>query len=77
MSVGAAPYLVRWKDGHESVFMPSSGTLGATTTASPGRAGASAPARAGTAVSISTGMPHMSDRENKPCGSAEIAGMAT
>lgn len=20
---GAAPYLVRWKDGHESVFMPS------------------------------------------------------
>ena len=24
---GAAPYLVRWKDGHESVFMPSSDTL--------------------------------------------------
>lgn len=24
---GAAPYLVRWKDGHETVFMPSSGTL--------------------------------------------------
>ena len=23
----AAPYLVRWKDGHESVFTPSSGTL--------------------------------------------------
>jgi hypothetical protein len=23
----AAPYLVRWKDGHESVFMPSSDTL--------------------------------------------------
>ena len=21
---GAAPYLVRWKNGHESVFMPSS-----------------------------------------------------
>ncbi len=24
---GAEPYLVRWKDGHESVFMPSSDTL--------------------------------------------------
>jgi hypothetical protein len=24
---GAAPYLVRWKDGHESVFMPYSVTL--------------------------------------------------
>ena len=24
---GAAPYLVRWKDGHGSVFMPSSDTL--------------------------------------------------
>jgi len=24
---GAAPYLVRWKDGHESVLMPSSSTL--------------------------------------------------
>ena len=24
---GAAPYLVPWKDGHESVFMPSSDTL--------------------------------------------------
>ncbi|HYZ55767.1 MAG TPA: DUF1918 domain-containing protein [Streptosporangiaceae bacterium] len=24
---GAPPYLVRWKDGHESVFMPSSGTV--------------------------------------------------
>jgi hypothetical protein len=24
---GVAPYLVRWKDGHESVFMPSSDTL--------------------------------------------------
>ncbi len=24
---GAAPYLVRWKDGHESVFLLSSDTL--------------------------------------------------
>ncbi len=24
---GAPPYLVRWKDSHESVFFPSSGTL--------------------------------------------------
>jgi hypothetical protein len=24
---GAAPYLVRWRDGHESVFTPSSDTL--------------------------------------------------
>ena len=24
---GAPPYMVRWKDGHESVFVPSSGTL--------------------------------------------------
>ena len=24
---GAAPYLVKWKDGHQSVFMPSSDTL--------------------------------------------------
>ena len=23
---GAPPYLVRWRDGHESVFFPSSGT---------------------------------------------------
>ena len=24
---GAAPYLVKWTDGHQSVFMPSSDTL--------------------------------------------------
>lgn len=24
---GAPPYLVRWSDGHESVFFPSAGTL--------------------------------------------------
>jgi hypothetical protein len=24
---GAPPYLVRWTDGHESVFMPSSDTV--------------------------------------------------
>jgi hypothetical protein len=24
---GAPPYLVRWIDGHETVFMPASGTL--------------------------------------------------
>lgn len=24
---GAPPYLVRWTDGHETVFMPASGTL--------------------------------------------------
>ena len=24
---GAPPYLVRWRDGHESVLMPSSGTV--------------------------------------------------
>ena len=24
---GAPPYMVRWKDGHESVFVPSSDTL--------------------------------------------------
>lgn len=24
---GAPPYMVRWRDGHESVFFPSSGTL--------------------------------------------------
>lgn len=24
---GAPPYLVRWKDGHESLFTPSSDTL--------------------------------------------------
>jgi hypothetical protein len=24
---GSPPYLVRWKDGHESLFTPSSGTL--------------------------------------------------
>ena len=24
---GAPPYLVRWANGHETVFMPSSGTL--------------------------------------------------
>lgn len=24
---GAPPYLVRWRDGHESVFFPSSDTL--------------------------------------------------
>lgn len=24
---GAPPYMVRWKDGHESVFFPSSDTL--------------------------------------------------
>lgn len=24
---GAPPYIVRWKDGHESVFVPSSDTL--------------------------------------------------
>jgi len=24
---GAPPYLVRWEDGHESVFVPSSDTL--------------------------------------------------
>ncbi|MGA2829451.1 MAG: DUF1918 domain-containing protein [Streptosporangiaceae bacterium] len=24
---GAAPYVVRWKDGHQSVFMPSSDTV--------------------------------------------------
>jgi len=24
---GAPPYLVRWHDGHESMFFPSSGTL--------------------------------------------------
>ncbi len=24
---GAPPYLVRWKDGHDSVFMPSSGVV--------------------------------------------------
>jgi hypothetical protein len=24
---GAPPYLVRWKDGHESVIMPSSDTI--------------------------------------------------
>jgi Domain of unknown function (DUF1918) len=24
---GAAPYLVRWIDGHESVFVPSSDTI--------------------------------------------------
>jgi hypothetical protein len=23
---GAPPYLVRWRDGHESVFFPASGT---------------------------------------------------
>ena len=23
---GAPPYLVRWRDGHESVFFPTSGT---------------------------------------------------
>ena len=23
---GAPPYVVRWRDGHESVFFPSSGT---------------------------------------------------
>jgi Domain of unknown function (DUF1918) len=23
---GAPPYLVRWRDGHESLFFPSSGT---------------------------------------------------
>jgi hypothetical protein len=23
---GAPPYLVRWRDGHESTFLPSSGT---------------------------------------------------
>lgn len=25
-SNGAPPYLVRWRDGHESVFFPASGT---------------------------------------------------
>ncbi len=24
---GAPPYVVRWKDGHQSVFMPTSDTL--------------------------------------------------
>lgn len=24
---GTPPYLVRWTDGHETVFMPASGTL--------------------------------------------------
>lgn len=24
---GAPPYLVRWEDGHESVFFPASGTM--------------------------------------------------
>lgn len=24
---GAPPYLVRWRDGHESVLIPSSGTV--------------------------------------------------
>jgi hypothetical protein len=24
---GTAPYLVRWRDGHESVFIPSSDTM--------------------------------------------------
>jgi hypothetical protein len=24
---GAPPYIVRWKDGHESVFVPSADTL--------------------------------------------------
>jgi hypothetical protein len=24
---GAAPYVIRWKDGHQSVFMPSSDTV--------------------------------------------------
>jgi len=24
---GAPPYMVRWKDGHESVFVPSADTL--------------------------------------------------
>jgi hypothetical protein len=24
---GAPPYLVRWRDGHESVFFPASGTM--------------------------------------------------
>jgi Domain of unknown function (DUF1918) len=26
-SDGAPPYLVRWRDGHESVFFPTSGTV--------------------------------------------------
>ncbi len=24
---GAPPYLVRWRDGHESVFFPAAGTI--------------------------------------------------
>jgi Domain of unknown function (DUF1918) len=33
---GAAPYLVRWEDGHESVFFPSSDTHAEHHPAQPG-----------------------------------------
>jgi hypothetical protein len=26
-AAGAPPYLVRWEDGHESVFFPATGTM--------------------------------------------------